>query len=88
MGVYVKFGPGFYEYTNNQKTIEVSGDSVRESIDNLVARIPIFKELLFDQEGSLSALIFYKGEVVVQKQLEKRVEDHQELLILPMINGG
>lgn len=88
MSITLKLGPAFAEFAGKRETIEVNGTTIKEALDNLIAYIPVFKELLFDQENILSALIIYKGQVVVQNQLDRTVQDHQEILILPMVQGG
>lgn len=88
MGVLLRFSPSFYEYLGSREPVEVSGNTVKESIESLITQFPIFKQLLFDQEHSLSALIIFKGEVIVQNQLDKQVGEHAEILILPMVYGG
>jgi len=44
--------------------------------------------LLFDPQQSLTALIIYRGEVIVQNQLDRPIDDPQELSVMPMIYGG
>jgi molybdopterin converting factor small subunit len=88
MGIILKFSPSFYEYTENRESLVVTGSTIKECIENLIAQFPVFKETLFDQEGSLTALIIYKDDVIVQNQLDMLVDDHQELLVMPMIYGG
>jgi hypothetical protein len=88
MSITVRFGPGFSEYTNDQESIRVTGSTVKECLDNLMRLLPVFRTLLFDQSNMLSALIMYRGEVIVQKQLDRPVADRQEIIILPMVYGG
>jgi molybdopterin converting factor small subunit len=88
VNIVLKLRPAFAEFAGKQEKIEVSGSTIKEALDDLFKIYPVFKDLLFDQEHILSALIIYRGEVVVQNRLDRKVEDHQEILILPMVQGG
>jgi hypothetical protein len=88
MSILIKLSPSFSEYADKHNTIEVAGKTVSESLEGLIAQYPIFKELLFDYQHSLTALILYQGEVIVQNQLDRKIEDHQEITVLPMVYGG
>ena len=54
----------------------------------MIDLFPIFKELLFNTDDALSALVLYDGETIVPKDLDRPVTEESELILLPMIQGG
>lgn len=88
MSILIKLSPSFSEYADNNATVEVTSGTVNECLEGLFAQYPIFRDLIFDYKHSLTALIFYQGEVIVQNQLDRKIADHQEITILPMVYGG
>ena len=88
MGIKIKLNHLFQPYAGNQKTVEVTGGTVKECLDNLIDLYPVFKEILFDNEGSLSAMVLLNGEIVVWKDLDRPVAEPGELRLMPMIQGG
>ena len=88
MSITIKLSPSFYEYADNREAVEVEGATVRECLDDLIARFPVFKDLVSDSEHPLSVLIIYDGEVIVPSRLDRLVTDHSEMTLMPMIYGG
>ncbi len=88
MIVTIRMGPAYQEYSGGKETVSVEGCTVRACLDALVARFPIFRDLLFDGEGALTSIIIHKGEVMVRSRLDEPVEDASEIDLLPMISGG
>ncbi len=88
MSVTIKVSPTFHEYTNHRETVEVDGVTVRECLDSLIARFPVFKDLVSDSDHRLSILIIYDGEVIVPDSLDRAVADGTEMTLMPMIYGG
>jgi molybdopterin converting factor small subunit len=86
--VTMRLSPSFREYVNGVEVVEVKGNTVRECLNSLIARLPGFGKLISDSEHALSVLIIYDGEVIVPNRLDKPVADHSEISILPMIYGG
>lgn len=86
--VTMRLSPSFREYVNGIEVFEVDGNTVRECLDSLVVRLPVFGKLISDSEHALSVLVIYDGEVIVPGQLDRPVADYTEISILPMIYGG
>jgi len=80
--------PFLSHLTNNQRTIEVNGDSVRECLKHLETQFP--KLELLDKDGELHRYIdiFANGEIVYPQELDKPVKDGDEISIILMIEGG
>jgi hypothetical protein len=88
MSITIKFSPAFFEHTNHLGSIEVAGKTVKEILENLLLKLPDFRDLLFNQSNDLSVMIIYQGDIIVPNQLDRTVEDGHEIMILPMIYGG
>lgn len=88
MNIIIKLNHAFQPFANNHKTVEVQGNTVKECLDNLISSYPIFKEILFDAGGTLSALVMVEGKAVVPKDLHRPVSRQREINLLTMIQGG
>ncbi len=88
MAVTIKLSPAFQPYAGNRETVEVEGTTVRACLDSLIARLPVFKDLVSDSDHPLSVLIIYDGEVIVPSGLDRSVKDRSEISLMPMIYGG
>lgn len=88
MNTIIKLNPQFQPFADNHEKVEVHGDTVKQCLDNLISVYPVFKELLFDDEGTLSALVIVKGRTIVPKDINQPVLPQQEILLLPMVQGG
>jgi len=87
MGIKVRFDSSLKHATAGKDNIEVNGRVVGECIDDLANRFPAMKKWLFGKHGILLVLIFLNGEIVHQKNLDRPVEEGDELL-LSLISGG
>jgi hypothetical protein len=87
MGIKIRLNYAFQPYASNREIVEVSGNTIKECLDNLIELFPVFKEILFDNEGRLSALVLLKGETVIPDDLNHPMV-RGELLLTPMIQGG
>jgi len=86
--VTMRLSHSFREYVGSIEVVEVAGNTVRECLDNLVGRLPVFGKLISDSEHTLSVLIIHDGEVITPNRLDRPVADGSEVSILPMIYGG
>jgi molybdopterin converting factor small subunit len=88
MAVTIKLSPEFHRYADGLESVEVEGVTVRACLDCLIARYPVFRDLMSDSDHSLSALIIYDREVIVPVRLDRAVKDRGEISLMPMIYGG
>ena len=88
MGIKVHIHTIFSQYTNNQRIVEVNGDTVGECLEHLVEQFPKLK--LLDKDGELLAYIgiYVNGELADPKKLDKPVKDGDEISIILMFDGG
>jgi molybdopterin converting factor small subunit len=90
MSVEVSIPPSFQSLINGIKTVEVSGKTVEECLDNLVTRFPLIKSQLFGRGRKLrkGLSIYINREGIDVKELARAVNDGDKLYILNLIFGG
>ena len=88
MNIKIKLNHDFQPFAGNREFVEVKGISVRECLDSLIDRYPVFKKLLFDDDDVLYALVLLDGDTIVMNDLGRPVTESSELVLLPMIEGG
>jgi len=90
MSVRVKLPPALQELGGGVETLEVSGRTVAECLEELEAQIPGVKEVLFDRQGKLlRAFGIYLNENVLRPiELDTTVRDGDEIVILNFLMGG
>jgi molybdopterin converting factor small subunit len=88
MVIKIKLNHTFRPYAGNREIVEAKGGTVKECLDNLIDLFPVFKEILFDTDDTLSALVLCNGEIIVPDDLHRPMAEQSELLLLPMIQGG
>jgi molybdopterin converting factor small subunit len=90
MSVKVNIHSSHRQYTGNTKTVEVMGRTVGECLDDLISRFPGMKKVLYHQNGKLNTLIeiYLNLESTYPEELEKPVNDGDEIQITLMLAGG
>lgn len=78
-------------YTDGEKIVEVSGETVQTALGDLVGRYPGLKEHLYTPEGELRPYvnIYLNGEDIRSKDGEEMaLQEGDRLMIVPSIAGG
>ena len=80
----------FYYYTNNQRTVEVNGETVGECVKCLIGKFPEMEKVLFDTSGNLQPYVdIYVNEASAYREgLAKHVKDGDEIHLLFIFWGG
>lgn len=88
MSIKVRMSPFLSKYANNQRIVEVNGDTVRECLKHVEEQLS--KIRLFEKDGRLLSYlsIYVNGEITSPKELDKPVKDGDELFMMLMIGGG
>ena len=88
--VKININPFLTHITNNQSTVEASGDTIGQCLEQLVTRFPELKKWLYKKDGKLGDLvdIYLNGESSFPLELSKPVKDGDELHIIVIISGG
>jgi sulfur-carrier protein len=88
MGVLIRLGSAYHEFAGKKEAVEVQGRTVGACLNALIALLPDFRELLFNDEGALISIVICHGEVIVRNRFDQPVEEGSEITLLPMIEGG
>ncbi len=88
MSIKVRISSLLSRYINNQRIVEVNGDTVGECLKHLEKQFSKLK--LFEKDGRLLSFvnIYINKEIVFPNELTKPVKDGDELSIMLMIGGG
>lgn len=78
------------KYTNRQELLEATGHSPIECLYNLEAQFPQIKKWLYDKKGELRPQVwfFVNGEKILRDDLNKTLNDGDEVFVLLAIGGG
>lgn len=90
MSVKMKIHPYLRSFTDNQKVVEVNGETVGECIDNLEKRYNGIKERLVNKKGKIENYweIYINSGNRTAEDLSNPVKDGDELTIIAIIAGG
>lgn len=82
--------PLLYYYTNNQRVVDVNGETIGECLRDLAKRFPEMEKVLLDKGGNLHRYFYlYLNEVsAYPDELSKPVKDGDKLYITLTIDGG
>jgi molybdopterin converting factor small subunit len=90
MGVKIYLHPNMCHLTDNQDIVETTGRTVGECILQLIKRYPELNDLVFDKDGILKTFIeiWVNRTAAYPNELERKVEDGDEIHLLITIAGG
>lgn len=82
--------PHLQQFTDSQDVVEVNGSTVGDCLDDMVRQYPNIKKALFDEHGQLLSYVmfFINREYASPAELDKPLNDGDELTIALMIAGG
>ena len=79
-------------YTEGKSEIQITGHTIAEALDDLVAQYPDMQQHIFTEDGQLRPFInLFLGENNVkdlEQGLDTPLEGNQRLLLIPSIAGG
>jgi len=91
MSVQVKIPTVLRKHTDEQASVDASGSTIRELIDDLSGRFPEFKAKVVSDDGSLHRFInVYANDEDIRylQGLDTKVADGDVVSILPAVAGG
>ncbi len=91
MTVQVKIPTVLRKHTEGNATVDANGSTVRELIDDIVAKYPDFKDRVLSDDGELHRFInVYANDEDVRylEGIETKVSDGDTVAILPAVAGG
>ncbi len=86
----MRIPPTLREQTEGQATLEASGDTVRQVLDDVAGRFPALRERIY-ADGDLAGFVnvYADGEDVRTRDgLETAVSDRSTVILLPAMAGG
>jgi molybdopterin converting factor small subunit len=90
LSIKIHLHPNMCYLTENKETVETGGSTVGECLGQLTARYPGLRELIFYKDGGLQTFIeiYVNGRAAYQNELERGLDDGDEIHLLMMIAGG
>ncbi len=91
MSIKVKISPLLQEYADIPDTLEVTGNTVGQCLDDLLRQYPESRDWLFDQNGLLRVLVIINNVETVafdKEGLDRILKADDELQIFAVIGGG
>ena len=88
MSVRINLGSGFQPHIGNREAVEVEGRTVRECLTNLTRKYPEIKNMLFDENGTLLALMVRSQRLIRQDEIDMGVVDGDEISLIAITSGG
>jgi molybdopterin converting factor small subunit len=91
MSIKVKISPLLREYSAIPDTLEVTGNTVGQCLDDLIRQYPESGDWLFDQNGLLRVLVSINNVETVafdKEGLGRILKADDELQIFAVIGGG
>ena len=90
MSVKVKLTPYFRDIVERNESLEATGRTVSEVIEDIDRRYPGFKQECIDEEGNVYSFleIYINQESASPGELNRKVNDDDEVTILTVIGGG
>jgi sulfur-carrier protein len=87
---HVRIPPTLRSETQGAREVEASGGTVRELLNDLMARFPALRgQLLEDEELAPFVNVYVEGEDVRTKNgLETSVDESSTVILLPAMAGG
>ena len=84
------FYPHLQQFTNNQETVRVEGNTVGECLGHLVKQFPGIEKGIFNEDGQLLnyVYLFINGKATYPTSLTMPVSDGDELTIALLLAGG
>lgn len=79
------------QYTDNLSEIEVSGNNIKKSLDELSLKYPDLQKHLFTDKGTLRSFVnVYLNEEDIRELngLETLIEENDTIILVPSIAGG
>ena len=90
MTIRIHLHPDMCYLAGNNEAVETVGSTVGECIEQLIARHPALRELVFYKDGQLQTFIeiYVNRKSAYPDELSRKVEDGDEIHLTLTIAGG
>jgi molybdopterin converting factor small subunit len=84
------FYQNLQQYMGNQASVEVSGRTVGECLEDLIRQFPGAGKLIFNEHGQLlkHVFVYVNAESARKAELKAKVRENDELIIAVLLSGG
>lgn len=88
MIVTLEIAPYLRPFAGNNDRVVVSGATIRNCLNDLIAQYPDIKEWLFDIHGTLKTLIVMNHKIITLKDLDSKIRGNAQIKIIMPLGGG
>lgn len=90
MTIRIHLHPDMSYLAGNEEAVETDGSTVGECIEQLLARHPVLREVVFYKDGQLQTFIeiYVNRKTAYPGELGRKVEDGDEIHLTITIAGG
>jgi len=88
MSPTIKLNLAFQELAGSEEIVEVKGETVAQSLEDLINKYPKIKKWLYNDKGLLQSMVLLNNQQISQEELSRSVNDRDELWILNILEGG
>jgi len=88
MTVPILITPVLRPFTENQKSVKVEGNTVRDCLQRLVARYPQTKKWIFANPDAPLVCVFLNKEAVLPDNLDNKVNEGDVIDLSLVVAGG
>ncbi len=84
------FYPELQKLAGGQSSLEVSGGTIEECLNDMIKRYPGARRLLFDDSGRLlkHVFVYLNAESLHPPALTEKVKDGDTILVAVLVTGG
>ena len=92
MIIKIRVAPLLHEHIKIPLSVNVSGNTVGECLNDLILQYPVIKDFLFERNEVMRVLISINNKDVVSiesnKDMERGINDDDEIYLLTIFTGG
>jgi len=90
MAVRIHLHPDMWYLADNRETVETTGATVGECVNQLITRYPGLADLVFYKDGTLQTFVevYVNRRAAYPNELERPVTDGDEIHLMMTIAGG
>jgi molybdopterin converting factor small subunit len=90
MSIKLHLHPEMAHLAGGNYVVETAGSTIGECIEQLIARHPALRDLIFYRDGRLQTFIeiYLNRKTAYPDELNRRVQDGDDIHLIMMIAGG
>jgi len=88
MEILMVISPVLRPLVDNRESIRVKGDTVKDCLDSLAQTFPETRKWVFDVNNHPAIWVLLNGAIVLPGELDRRVQQGDEINLIPLVSGG